>query len=201
MKKLGFSIAVTLLAWISIASFWSTHTLVSSFDSVAQAHQALEKFQHIEVLMEAAESGVRSYVITSDAAQLDSHHYATLVVPYELKQIATLLTFQTEKQIKFNALSRLLANHLDYLSSLIALRRSQGFEAAARAMASESTVSKREAMEHLLSEIQQEEMTQMHHRWGGPLETRSPPKLFDDDDAGNLGTTRLGIWPLAQRNC
>jgi len=166
MKRLGFGIAATLLAWISIASYWSTHTLVRSFDSVAQAHQALEKFQHIEVLMEAAESGVRGYVITSDAARLDSHRYAKLVVPYELKQIATLLAFHPEKQIELDELSRLLSSHLNYLSTLIALRRSHGYGAAARTIASEDTASKRNAMEHLLSEVQQEELIQMHHRWG-----------------------------------
>src|SRR6266481_4984703 len=89
--RISFGIATSVLAWISIASYWSTHVLVRSFDAVAQAHQAVGKFQHIEVLMEAADAGVSNYVITGDVKRLDSFHYAKLVVPYELKQIDELM--------------------------------------------------------------------------------------------------------------
>src|ERR1017187_6001405 len=89
--SISFGIATSVLAWISIASYWSTHVLVRSFDTVAQAHQAIGKFQHMEVLMEAAENGVSGYVITGDAKRLDSFQYAKLMVPYELRQIDELL--------------------------------------------------------------------------------------------------------------
>ncbi len=80
-----FGIAVALLAWINIASYWSTHPRWwPPFDAVAQAYQALGKFQHIEVLMEAAESSVRGYVISGETTGLDPYRYAKLVVPYEL---------------------------------------------------------------------------------------------------------------------
>src|SRR5712692_3015131 len=106
--RISFGIAASTLAWISIASYWSTHVLVRSFNSVAQAHQALGKFQHIEVLMEAAESGVDGYVITGEADRLSPFQYAKLVVPYELKQLDELLPVSSDKRDPFDSLRRLL---------------------------------------------------------------------------------------------
>src|SRR5207302_6337622 len=103
------------LAWISIASYWSTQVLVRSFNSVAQAHQALGKFQHMEVLMEAAESGVDGYVLTGEADRLNPFQYAKLVVPYELKQMDGLLPVSSDKRNQFDALGRILSSHLGYL--------------------------------------------------------------------------------------
>ncbi len=163
---LWFGAAVSVLVWISIASYWSTHELVRSFGAVAHAHQALEKFQHIEVLMEAAESSVRGYVITGEAGRLDPYRYAKLVVPYELRQIESLLAIHPEKKTTFDTLRGLLSGHLTYLSNVITVRRSQGYEAAARVVASEEDSFRRDPMEHLLSEVQQEEFAQLHHRWG-----------------------------------
>src|SRR5207302_2857839 len=111
------------LAWISIASYWSTQVLVRSFNSVAQAHQALGKFQHIEVLMEAAESGVDGYLITGEADRLNPFQYAKLVVPYELKQLDELLPVSSDKRDQFDSLRRLLASRLGYLSQVVALRK------------------------------------------------------------------------------
>ncbi len=175
--RISFGIATSVLAWISIASYWSTHALVSSFDTVAQAHEAIGKFQHIEVLMESAESGVNDYVITGNAKRLAPFDYAKLVVPYELKQIDELLPVSPAKRDTFDALSRLLASHLGYLGNVATLRKSQGVGAAARAIAGE-TNSKRDAMEHLLSEVQQEEFAALRLRWQNASEHSLKTKSF-----------------------
>ena len=175
--RISFGIAASVLAWISIASYWSTHVLVRSFNSVALAHQALGKFQHIEVLMEAAESGVDGYLITGEADRLNPFQYAKLVVPYELKQLDELLPVSSDKRDQFDSLRRLLASRLGYLSQVVALRKSRGFEAAARAITGE-TGFKRDAMEHVLSDIQQEERTQLGQRWDHASQHSLKTKAF-----------------------
>ncbi len=175
--SISFGIATSVLAWISIASYWSTHALVRSFDAVAEAHQAIGKFQHIEVLMEAAQSGVSGYVITGDPKRLDSFQYAKLVVPYELKQIDELLPVTPVNRNAFDSLGRLISAHMAYLTNVIVLRKSQGYEAAARAIANEAS-SEHDAMEHLLSQIQQEELTGLHQRWDRASEHSLKTKAF-----------------------
>src|ERR1700687_5038757 len=105
--RISFGIAASILAWISIASYWSTHTLVRSFDAAAQAHQALGKFQHIEVLMESAEAGLSAYVISGDAGLLNAFHYAQLTVPFEIRQIDELLPVSHAKRLTFETLRHL----------------------------------------------------------------------------------------------
>src|SRR5438132_1685222 len=57
--RISFGISMSVLAWISIASYWSTHALVDSFDTVARGHKAIGKFQHIETMMEHILSDVQ----------------------------------------------------------------------------------------------------------------------------------------------
>ncbi len=175
--SISFGIATSVLAWISIASYWSTQSLVRSFDSVSQAHQAIGKFQHIEVLLAAADSGVSAYVATADPSRLESFRYAKLVVPYELKQIDELLPANPAQRNASDSLGRMMAAHFADLSNVVTLRKSQGYEAAGRALAS-GTRSKREAMERLLSQIQQEEMTGLRQRWDRAREHSLKTKAF-----------------------
>ena len=175
--RISFGIATSLLAWISIASYWSTHKLVQSFDTVAQGHQAIGKFQHIETLMEAAESGVNDFVITGRTQRLEMLDYAKLTVPYELRQLDELLPFDSDKRDAYQALIRILSTHLDYLTRVVNVRKTQGFAAASREISSE-TFSKRDAMERLLSEIQQAEFKSLDGRWQRASEHSLKTKMF-----------------------
>src|SRR5262249_25834245 len=70
-----FGIAVALLSWISAVSYRNTQQLVRSLDAVTQTHEVLDKLQHMETLMEAAESSVRGYILTGDTRRLESYRY------------------------------------------------------------------------------------------------------------------------------
>src|SRR5262249_6885236 len=143
---LSLGIAIGVLGWISIASYWSTDRLVRSFNSVDQAHLALEKLAHIQILMEAAESGVRGYVITGQARRLDLYTYAQFVVPFEMKQIEGSLAARPSEQETLSQLNTLLKNHLRFLAGTVRIRRSDGFEAAARHIQAADDAAKRDAM-------------------------------------------------------
>jgi len=156
-----FGIAAVVLSWVSLASFWSTNRLVRSFEADNGSHQVLDKLQHIEMLMEAAESGVRGYVITGDAGQLGPYRYAKLVVPFDMKQIEGLLSAHPQRKDTWHKLNRLLSNHLAYLTDTVSLRQSHGSGAAASWIVDQEDKAKRDAMEHLLSEVQQEKRTQL----------------------------------------
>lgn len=167
---LCFGVAVVVLSWISFASYWSTRQLVYSFNEVTQTHQAIELIQHIEILMESAESSVRGYVIVGEDRRLDPYRYAKLVVPSELNQIEGFIKDYPRQQKTLRRLKALLEEHIDYLSRAVLLRRSQGSEAAAQWILNERDATKRNKMEHLLSEFQQEERKQLRWRWNYTVE-------------------------------
>ena len=156
-----FAIAVVILGWISLASYWSTNHLIESFDAVTKTHQVLDQLEHIQAMMESAESSVHSFVITGKTARLEPYRYATLVVPYELKQLEGPISVYPQQQASWNKLTRLLAAHLSYLAKTVNLRRSEGYDAAVQWILTQDGSSKREAMERLLSEIQQKERAQL----------------------------------------
>ena len=175
--RISFGISMSVLAWISIASYWSTHALVDSFDTVARGHKAIGKFQHIETLMESAESGVNDYVMTGNPKRLNPFDYAKLMVPLELRQLDELLSLESSKRNSYEALTRILASQLEYLAHVASLRQSQGYEAASKYIASQPD-SKRDVMEHILSDVQVAEFTGLDLRWQNASEHSLRTKGF-----------------------
>jgi PAS domain S-box-containing protein len=156
-----FGAAILVLSWVSVASFWSTHRLVQSFDADKESLQILDKLQHIEVLMESAEASIRGYLISGNKSQLDAYRYAKLVVPYEMRQIETYFSAHPRRKAAWTRLNHLLLNRLISLNRLASLRRSEGPDAAARMTSGPEDKAKHDAMERLLSEVQQEERIQL----------------------------------------
>jgi len=156
-----FGAAVLALSWVSIASFWSTHRLVQSFEADKESLQILDKLQHIEVLMESAEASVGDFLVSGNNSRLDGYRYARLVIPYEMRQIETYFSAHPQRKKAWTRLNRLLMNRLISLNKLVSLRRSQGSRAAARLTSGHADKTKRDALERLLSEVQQEERMQL----------------------------------------
>src|ERR1019366_7819444 len=102
--------------------------------------------------------------ITGDAARLAPYQYAKLVVPFEMKQVDEFMATYPQKQATWQRLNKLVANHLTYLRRMVALRASEGFAAAAQIVRGQDDAAKRDAMEHVLSEFQQEERIQLDER-------------------------------------
>ena len=157
-----FGAAVAVLAWISLASFWSMQRLTRSFDTVTQTHRVLDKLQHLDLLMESAESSVRGYIITGETGRLAPYRYAVLVIPYEIKQLDGLFAFDPRSRTEWDKLSGLLSRHLSYLSETVALQKSRGAAAASQRMKNQDNAAKRNAMAQLLSAMQAEERTQLN---------------------------------------
>lgn len=153
--RAAFGITVGVLAWISIASYWTTFSLQRAFGDVTRTYQALEKFQTMEVLLEAATASVSSYVISGEADRLNAFEYAKLMVPTQIEQINLLLPVRREKQAAIQALAQQTTRRLKQLETVIRLRQTDGQAAATRAIQLESGV-ERDQMERQLSEIQQE---------------------------------------------
>jgi two-component system sensor histidine kinase/response regulator len=129
-----FGFATVLLFWISMTSYRITQQLVVSFDEVSRAHQAVQTLQHIDLLLESAESNVRGYVITGNAKRLDPFRYARTVVPYEVRQLEDPMSQHPDQQKTWKRLKRLISMHLAFLSRTVELRRLDGSRAAGRSI-------------------------------------------------------------------
>ena len=160
-----FISAALILAWTSIVSYWSTHRLVRTFNYVAQGSEILDTLQYAQTLMESAESSVRGYTITGEDRTLSGYRYANLVVPYRMRQLIALVAMREKQKMRMTDLNSLLVRQLAYMSRIVSVRRSSGYAAAVPLIETEDAVSQRNTMDHLLSEIVEEERMQLEqHR-------------------------------------
>lgn len=161
---LWFGLAFTAVSWVGFAAYWGTHRLVRSFGSVSESHQALEKLQSIQALMESAESSVCRYVITGDAAGLQAYRDAKGMIPQRLRQVEALASAYPRQRKTLKQLNRLLLIHLQYLSNAVTARQTIGYEAAAQWISAEDNVSPRKALEQALSQLQRMESVAVRQR-------------------------------------
>ncbi len=161
--RLAFGVTIGLLAWISMASFWATHTLQRTFIDVTKAHEAIGKFQHLEVLLESAGSSVSSYVASGEEDRLNAYYFAKLTIPSHLQQIELLVPLRQEKRAAMAALKAQIAARLDTLARIIRLRQTEGQDTATQAIRQEPGL-ERDRLERLLSEVQQEYLSLLQSR-------------------------------------
>ena len=159
-----FAITCMLTASIGMVTYWETHQLVGSFDSVSESHFTLEKLQLIQSLMEAAESSVDAYVITGNNERLAGYRTARYAIPGHLKKVTGLLATHPRQKKTLERLSWFLSTHLTFLHHVVDVRQNDGYEAAAKWIAAEDYSSTRGEMEHLLAEIQKQETSVVRAR-------------------------------------
>ncbi|HVO32996.1 MAG TPA: CHASE3 domain-containing protein, partial [Elusimicrobiota bacterium] len=189
---LCFGLALILLGWVSVVSYWSTHQLVRSFNGVGQAHQALEALQTIQLQMESAESSVRGFVITGDNRRLAAYQSARDVVPAKLRDLEILMSGRSLSQKSFKRLRRLLSSHLIYLSNTVAQRRADGYAAAAQWIAAEDDSSNRDAMEAMLGALQKDGLVQVRKRGSSTAEHSLRTKIALG--AASAATLLILVW-------
>lgn len=160
---LWLAVACAGVSWVGVAAFWGNHGLVQSFDSVAQSHQALEKLQTVQSLVEGAESAVTTFAITGSVPRLEPYWRAQKEMPRKLRELREVVDGpQQTKALK--RLNRLLNSHLGYLANVVTVREKQGFEEAAKLIDAEDSSSPREAITLLFRDVQRMAGAQMRQR-------------------------------------
>ncbi|HEY3730730.1 MAG TPA: CHASE3 domain-containing protein, partial [Steroidobacteraceae bacterium] len=128
--RLGFASALVCLALVSFISYLSTARLSASSGWVEHTQEVL---QRLESLMEAAtdaESAQRGYVITGDANYLEPFRESAQAIDLQAGQVRRLTADNPLQQQRLSTVVTLVTERLDYLRTVIGLRRDQGLEAA-----------------------------------------------------------------------
>ncbi len=194
---LSFGLAIIILAWASVTSYWVTHQLVRSMNGLGEAHQALETLQSIDLIMESAESSVRGYVITGDERRLSDFRAAKRVVPGKLSDLSSLMPAHSRKG--FRRLQRLLSSQLLYLSNTVAQRQIGGAAAAAQWIAGEDESSNRDVVQQMLIELQHEERSQLKERSSYTAEHSLQSKAASVFTAAGMFGLLIWVFSLLRR--
>jgi PAS domain S-box-containing protein len=165
----GFAAASVLIAGIAGGTYWTTHRLVRSFDSVADSHRAIENLQSLQTLIETGQASAYNYVITGREGRLQAYRESTRSIPRKLRALESLVNDFPRQKSALRQFRRVLTLHQQYLAQMVGARDAQGFEGAAQWVAAEDDHSVRIALGMLIEEIQNDEARVLRRRAASSL--------------------------------
>lgn len=132
---LGFSIAVLTVFVIGIFSHRSTQELIENARRVAQTHAVQSEIALVLSQMIEVESGARGFALSGEDAFLDQYRTTLPGLERSLSELSRLTADNPRQQQRISALRPQIQEKNGHMQRYIELRRAQGLEAAAQAVA------------------------------------------------------------------
>jgi CHASE3 domain sensor protein len=142
---IGAVLLLLLLSGVNAISYRTGESLFESIGWVDRTHRALEDLDEPLNLLTRAESAQRAYLITGKESYLIPYIDATNTLREAMVQLRGEITDTTQAQ-HLRDLARLALARQTQLDELLALRRTQGPQAAVRVLQTER---EKDLMEHL----------------------------------------------------
>ena len=134
--RLAFGFAMLTLLLMGTLSYRMTVVSEENDRWVRHTHDVLANIQDLALAMESIESSSRGFVLTGKESDLDAYRADVARVAQDEASIRSLTADNPAQQIHFPAVEGLAAERVQRANMVIALRRNQGFAAAAAAIAS-----------------------------------------------------------------
>jgi signal transduction histidine kinase/CheY-like chemotaxis protein/CHASE3 domain sensor protein len=154
---LGLAAVVAFFAVGGFVAYWNTRTLNRNVERLAHTHEVLTALNEVRSLMKDAETGQRGFVITGDARYLEPHTLAVARVRDRVDAVERLTADNPEQQARVPPLRSLVNAKLVELDETIALRRTVGFEAAQKVVASDRGKAAMDGIREATGEMEREE--------------------------------------------
>jgi methyl-accepting chemotaxis protein len=183
----GFGLSAFTLVVIVVISYLNTSRLIENDDLVKHSYQVRAGFADLLSEMKDAETGSRGYVITGDESFLAPYQSAILAVRGIFEDVKKLTSDNPDHQRRLAALSPTINAKLSDLKERIDLRRTQGFDAVAKIIASGAGKTHMDQIRAVVADVDREErfllnkrteeaksganLTMMIILWGGLLGT------------------------------
>lgn len=126
----GLAGAILLFLTIGFISYHNVNTLSRDATLVTHTHEVLTALEDVLSLTKDAETGQRGFVITGDERYLEPYNVALPRINERIADIERLTSDNADQQARIPALKSRIAVKFEELKETIALRRTDGFEAA-----------------------------------------------------------------------
>jgi len=149
----GFAVALACLGAIGVMSYLSLVRLNENSRSIEHTYDVLN---HLDLLLSRAtdaETAERGYVITGDESYLQPYRQSDQSAGAVEWRIRELTADNPAQQRRLQLLSVLLAKRLAALRAVLALRHTQGFEAAQREILKGKGKSFHDQIRHVIDEM------------------------------------------------
>lgn len=124
---MAFTLAVLLLIINGVISYRSVRTLVANNDLVTHTQEVLEDLQTLRTRIVQVESDGRGFLITGDAAFLESFRTGFVQLPVLVDQLKRKTADNESHQRKFPRLEEAMRLRLEVLADAVEARRVSGF--------------------------------------------------------------------------
>ncbi len=129
--RLGAFVALVLVTIAALVAYFTTTALVNDFAQVRHSREVTTDLIDLLSVLKDAETGQRGYVITGKTAYLAPYTTARATVATKLDALRALTVDDPVQQQQLQRLRPLIDAKMAELDLAVALRRTQGFAAAA----------------------------------------------------------------------
>jgi methyl-accepting chemotaxis protein len=160
----GFALAGLTLVTIAVISYRNTYHLIENDSWVEHTHQVRLELADLLSELKDAETGQRGFLITADDSYLVPYQSALGSIKSTLDDLRKLTVDNPDQQRRLAALSPVIDVKLAELKQAIDLRRTQGFDAAVKAVSTGSGKTHMDQIRALVAEADQEERDLLKRR-------------------------------------
>ncbi|HEY1012802.1 MAG TPA: response regulator [Herpetosiphonaceae bacterium] len=128
--RAGMAATLALLLLIGVFAYRNTNALIGNAASVTQSYRVLASLENLLSLLKDAETGQRGYLLVGDPAYLEPYRAATNQIDLEFAALELLVGDNPAQRERLPALRGLIDQRLERLRATIAIRDSQGLDAA-----------------------------------------------------------------------
>jgi methyl-accepting chemotaxis protein len=133
---LGFAIAILTLVVIGVSGYRSTESLIENDRLVTHTHEVRTKLADFTSYLKDAETGQRGFVITGEESFVEPYSRALPDIAKTLSDLRALTADNDVQQRRLSTLQPLVDGKLAELQRTIDMRRTVGFEATLKVVAS-----------------------------------------------------------------
>ncbi len=126
----AFVLALVILAVIAWLSYRNTTAMIESDRWEDHTYAVIQEFDRLLSTLKDAEQEQRGYIITGQESYLKSYNQATLNISGKLSSLERLTADDPQERAQLEPIRALIGEKLAELAKTIAIRRSNGFQAA-----------------------------------------------------------------------
>ena len=128
----GYALAGLTLLVVALVGYYSTSNLIENDALVTHTYLVRQEYSDMLSTLKDAETGQRGYIITGDDSYLTPYQSAAATVGSIFSDLRKLTSDNPNQQRRLDAISPLIDAKLAELKQTIDLRKSGGFDAAAK---------------------------------------------------------------------
>jgi len=160
----GFGLSAITLIMIAISAYYNVNRQIESDEWVRHTYQVRDKLTELSDGFLDGQSGVRGFIITGDEAFLDSYRKGVAAIPALIADLTRLTADNPRQQERFARLAPLAEEKFKQFLAEISLRRGQGLDAAAKAVATGESKRTMDRIRATVREAEQEEASLLQKR-------------------------------------